>query len=242
MKPDRRSHAVLGRASREAKARKIESLVRKHSVGPFRRVLDVGTGSGFVANYLYRMGYGTLGIHAVDVIDERQVTDGFHFQLVKETSLPFPDGFFDLIVSNHVVEHLGSEDVQIRHVEEVYRCLEPRGILYFAVPNRWQLVEPHYRLPFLSWLSHSAASAYVRLFRRGSHYDCCTLSRSEAIRLLGRAGFTVNEVTLDAIPVLVAIEGGAAWKRTVARLPRGVLGVFAPFMPTLIFICTRPDS
>ncbi len=124
----------------------------------------------------------------------------------------------------------------------MYRCLEPCGILYFAVPNRWRIIEPHYRLPFLSWVPGGVASAYVRLLQRGSHYDCRPLSGVEAVRLLSRAGFTVNDVTLDAIAVLGEIEGGAVWKRTLTRLPRWVLRMFTPFIPTLIFICTRQGS
>jgi len=188
------------------------------------------------------MGYGTLGIHAVDVTDERQVTDGFGFQLVEGASLPFPDAFFDFIVSNHVVEHVGSEDAQLHHVREMYRCLEPRGTLYFAVPNRWRLVEPHYKLPLLSWLSETTASAYVRLLQRGSGYDCRPLSRSGAMRLLSQAGFAVKNVTLDAIRIVGEIEGGGVLKKTLTRLPKWVWRMFTPFVPTLIFICTRPDS
>jgi SAM-dependent methyltransferase len=29
------------------------------------------------------------------------------------------------------------------------RVLRPGGVLYLAVPNRWSLVGPRYRLPFL---------------------------------------------------------------------------------------------
>ena len=241
MKSKSFSHAILDQASREAKARKIECLVRRHSDGSFRRILDVGTGSGFIANYLYRMGYGTLGIHAVDVTDERQVTDGFHFQLVEGTRLPFPDGYFDFIISNHVVEHVGSAEDQVQHVTEVYRCLEPGGVLYFAVPNRWQLIEPHYNLPLLSWLKGRAASACVRLLRRGPHYDCKPLSKWEVTSLLRRAGFVYDDVTLDAIRIVGEIECGGVLKKILTKLPKWGWRIFALFMPTLIFVCRRSD-
>jgi hypothetical protein len=41
---------------------------------------------------------------------------------------------------------------QRHHLSEVRRVMNPTGIGYIAVPNRWMLVEPHYRLAFLSWL------------------------------------------------------------------------------------------
>jgi SAM-dependent methyltransferase len=36
-------------------------------------------------------------------------------------------------------------------LDEVWRVLKPGGLAYLACPNRYSLVEPHYRLPFLSW-------------------------------------------------------------------------------------------
>lgn len=57
-------------------------------------------------------------------------------------------------------------------LSELARVLRPSGIGYLAVPSRWMLVEPHYRLPFLSWMPQRAADAYVRLTGRGEYYDC----------------------------------------------------------------------
>ena len=36
--------------------------------------------------------------------------------------------------------------------------------------SKLAIMEPHYRLPFLSWLPNSAASLYLRMSRRGSEY------------------------------------------------------------------------
>src|SRR3546814_9833619 len=68
--------------------------------------------------------------------------------------LPFADDSFDVVLSNHVIEHVGEQPEQLAHLSELRRVLTPGGIGYLAVPNRWMLVEPHYRLAFLSWWPH----------------------------------------------------------------------------------------
>ena len=176
-----RSHAVLDFSSRTRKALKIERLLREYRKTDIRRVLEVGTGGGHIARHFAALG---AAVHAIDVNDERQVLDGYAFQLVAGTELPFGDGFFDLVISNHVVEHVGNMDAQLQHLREIFRCLEPGGVLYFSVPNKWFPVEPHYKLPLLSWLPSRLASLYVRWSGRGSNYDCRLLSFRECQEIL----------------------------------------------------------
>ena len=58
---------------------------------------------------------------------------------------------------------------------------------------------------------------------------------------MSQAGFVVNDVTLEAISIVGEVEGGGVLKRTFTRLPKRVWRMFAPLMPTLIFVCRRPD-
>jgi len=236
-----RTHAILDGFSRENKARKIERLANRFAKLGLNRMLEVGCGSGFIATYFSLLGYGQQGTHAVDIADERQVTEGFQFERVQGTTLPFSDEYFDFIISNHVVEHVGSTDNQVHHLDEIFRCLEPGGTLYFAVPNRWRLIEPHYKLPLLSWLPDKVASAYVRLFNLGSHYDCKPLSQRETINLLLQSGFEPVDATLDAIPLIGEIEGGWLTQRITA-LPKSFWRLFSTIMPTLIFVCRKPEA
>ena len=60
-------------------------------------------------------------VWAVDVVDERQTQDGFEFRLVSGTDTEFDDRSFDLIVSNHVIEHVGSGEDQFAHLTEIRR-------------------------------------------------------------------------------------------------------------------------
>lgn len=115
-------------------------------------MLEIGCGSGFIVDHFSKLGYGPENSYAVDVRDERQIKDSFQSQHVNDVTLPFNSETFEFIITNHVIEHFGKVENQKKHLKENYRCLEEEGILYFAVPNRWLLIELHYKLPFLNWL------------------------------------------------------------------------------------------
>ena len=63
--------------------------------------------------------------------------------------MPFPDNYFDIVVSNHVVEHVSNQNL---HFSEMARVLKPNGIVYFATPNRLWPWEVHYQLPLIHYL------------------------------------------------------------------------------------------
>ena len=233
-----KTHAILDSHSRALKAKKIELLVKKFAHLEFGEFLEVGCGSGYIAHYFSALGFGSEGTHAVDVADERQVFEGFKFVKVSDTRLPYENNQFDLVVSNHVIEHVGKYDSQMKHLAEVYRILKPEGVLYFAVPNKWQLIEPHYKLPFLSWFKRSFASAYVRLLRKGKEYDCYPLSINSCKQLLSDNHFSSQNVTIEALSLYAQIEGG--WLvRLASKLPVKLIEVFKPIIPTLIFVCKK---
>jgi SAM-dependent methyltransferase len=104
------------------------------------------------------------------------------------TKLPFPDERFDFIISNHVIKHFAGRE-QHTHLAEIGRCLRDNGKLYIAVPNRWGLIDAHYRLPFLGWLPRQLAHGYLRLTRKADKYEWYPLSRRELLRLLQQQGF-----------------------------------------------------
>lgn len=56
--------------------------------------------------------------------------------------LPFPNGVFDLIVSNHSLEHFPNLEVS---VSEMGRVLKPSGGIYIAVPDAGTLTDRIYR-------------------------------------------------------------------------------------------------
>jgi SAM-dependent methyltransferase len=233
---ERRPYAILDRPSRLLKAEKIAALVG----GPQRlvgaSVLDIGCGSGDIASALAAFAGPSGDVHAVDVRDQRSTVEGFTFHLVPGTALPFADASFDVVVSNHVVEHVGETADQLHHLREVRRVLRPGGVCYFAVPSRFVLVEPHVRLPLLSWLPRRLRSPYVRLARRGSAYDCELPSRRTLARLFAGAGLTADERTLDALLEVGRLERPSRAARIALRAPAGIRRALLPLSPTLVYL------
>jgi len=240
--PDRLPHAALDLHGRRAKAEKIGRLLCLPS-GCELRVLEIGTGSGAIAHYFATRDDLRCDVDAVDVVDQRQIREGFRYRVVDGVQLPYPDGAFDVVISNHVIEHVGARPEQQAHLHEIARVLRPAGRAYLAFPNRWQLVEPHYRLAFLSWWPRSWRTPWLRLFRRGTAYDCEPLSLGEIERMLAGTGLAFENACVPAIRMMAAIEARPSWAlRLVSALPDVVLAWLRPACPTHVYLLQAPAT
>lgn len=122
--------------------------------------------------------------------------------------------------------------------------LRPGGIGYLAVPNRWQLVEPHYRLAFLSWLPPAWRSPYLRLRHRGAHYDCCPLTVPHVEALLGESGFSFAQQHGRALRLSFELERprALAYRAVFKWLPESLYVLLRRAFPTLIYTMTPAVS
>lgn len=238
--PARQPHAALERSTRVPKARKIVNLLGAKRFGSARTLLEIGCGAGVITSILAQEGGADLEVHGVDVVDTRVEKEGYQFRQVEGTGLPYADGQFDVVISNHVIEHVGNAGDQQEHLSEIRRVLAGDGIAYLAVPNRWRFVEPHFKLPFLSWLPHPWCDRYVRVMGRGTHYDCNPPSHAQALALFASAGLEAEEATVDAIRETLAIEAGPSVSRAFDRcMPGFASGILMPIMPTYVFLLSK---
>jgi SAM-dependent methyltransferase len=223
---------------RRQKARKILSVLRYHLGREDLsgvRILDLGCSLGWFVETAVEDGASAVGIDidAPGLATARRDRDKrCAFLAADGEALPFGDGSVDVVVFNHIYEHVVDPDVV---VAEIRRVLKPEGIVYLGLGNRLGLIEPHYKLPFLSWLPHRVADRYVRIFGRADNY----YERFRTLRGLRRmtAGLHVYDYSFSVVADPSAfsaedISGGAASEisrrigRPGRRLARWVLPTF----------------
>ncbi|MDH3597934.1 MAG: methyltransferase domain-containing protein [Rhodospirillales bacterium] len=236
---ERQSHASRDGSSRLKKAAKIVEILSRRVELTGARVLDIGTGIGLIAEYLQEIVGPTGRVAAVDRVCQLGCTGDLDFRLVEGAGLPFDDESFDIVISNHVIEHIGPREEQLKHLAEIRRVLARNGILYLAAPNRWAPVEPHFRLPLLSWLPEGMRSAYVRLAGRGKQYDCFPPSRRTLLCMLAESGLPAAEVTLEALRITARRELPGALASAIARTPDPILRLTMGVIPTFVFIIDK---
>jgi 2-polyprenyl-3-methyl-5-hydroxy-6-metoxy-1,4-benzoquinol methylase len=200
-------------------------------------LLDVGCSVGIISGALAARGARVTGVD----IDEPGLAkararhgDGIRFLLGDGQRLPVEDASMDVVVFNHIYEHVVDPPGQ---VAEVVRVLKPGGVAYHGRCNRLGLVEPHYRLPFLSWLSPRLADGYLRLTRRGDHYYERMQLRSQLRRLFG--ALELWDYTLPVLADPTRFDAHDVVPGAVGKVPRQVLRALLPVIPTYIWVGVR---
>jgi len=74
-----------------------------------------------------------------------------------ESSIPFADASFDLVVNNQVMEHVADLD---RTLAEIHRVLRPQGTLLSVFPSRDVWREGHIGIPFSHWFKRGSRARF----------------------------------------------------------------------------------
>ncbi len=225
------------------KGRKIRRVLEEAwgpAPWPGVRGLDLGCGPGTIAAYLAKIAGAFVGLDvdgaAIEAARARFRYANLDFMCYSSPRLPFDDAAFDLIIVNHVYEHV--RDVEALFAE-VYRLLKPTGLVYLAAAGKYQLVEPHYRLPFLSWLPRGWANLYLKLAGRNERYDVNLLSYRRLFKLI--SPFHVREYTAAVVrdPQRFAAADVAPRWRPLQRLLAIAARLVPAAIPTRIFVLSR---
>jgi SAM-dependent methyltransferase len=193
------------RASRTDRAKVILHLLRDR-LESASHIADVGSGTGIMKKALENeSGKPIIGFELdVQFVVERERMVG-----ADACRLPVRDDSFDLVLLNHIYEHVGDQPGLFR---EAWRALRPGGVAYVSAGSRFAVVEPHYRLPFLSWLPPGVADGYLRASGRGHSYAGVKfLTYGPLVRLMSGPGFIVHDITETALRELLGPDRGAGW-------------------------------
>jgi 2-polyprenyl-6-hydroxyphenyl methylase/3-demethylubiquinone-9 3-methyltransferase len=120
-----RDLAVDGSLRADGAARLIE---------PGKRLLDIGSGEG---SFILRVRSSFEQVFGID-ISERTVElankQGIHARQanLNNEPVPFPDAYFDAVVSLDVIEHVFDP---ITFLKEIHRALAPGGYTIISTPN-----------------------------------------------------------------------------------------------------------
>lgn len=193
-KPPSRRRSQVDRA-------RIELMLR---FGPYRRLyrrppgrlLDVGCGTGTLAEAFARHGWSAAGVEPSNAACAHAAARGIDVHCGTLDDAPFSEASFDAIVFNHSLEHIPDPARALRRAAQLLRA---GGMLAVGVPNfaSWQrrLFGAHwFQLDLPRHLQHfDAASLNAMLERAGLEpVGVCTQSmrpsllKSLQYRLFGR--------------------------------------------------------
>ena len=146
----------------------IEDFRRRRGLGSAEcRVLDWGCGRGRTVLRLRANGIDAYGIDidAAVVDQSRKVFARFGLDVDQYLWLtdrmgrtPFEDGYFDLIISDQVLEHMENPSVDVR---EMSRLLHEDGAMLHCFPGHRGVVESHVHMPFVHWIAKRATRRFV---------------------------------------------------------------------------------
>ena len=230
---------MLDESMRRVKAHKLISVLR-HFLGrpdlAGLTALDVGCSAGFISDELARAGARTIGAD-IDVPGVRRANERFGqrvtFLCADGSRLPLADGSVDVCVFNHIYEHVVDPDAVMA---ELHRVVAHDGAVYLGLGNRLGVMEPHHRLPFLSYLPARLADRYLRASGKGDHYYERFRSRAGLRRMAGR--FQVWEYTLPVILDPEHFHSSDVVPGPLRRLPVPVLRAALPLVPTYVWVAT----
>jgi SAM-dependent methyltransferase len=215
-------------------------------LGDTTRVLDLGsqTGSGIHA-VLRGTEVQPHNVYIADIdaalLEEGRARYGFTPVLVKESGpLPFPDGYFDVVFCNSVIEHVTLPKNEVwkersgarfraearRRQKEFATEIRRLGRQYFVqTPYRHFPIEPHSWLPFAGWLPRWLLLPVLRLSHRvwvtKTNPDWYLMNRRELAELFAEARI-VDEKCWGLTKSIMAVKSAHAAPWQARPPPQGV--------------------
>jgi len=151
------------------RAKEVLSLLKGRISLEGKTMLDLGCGPVPVSESFRQVSPLLVGLdREKHYVRQAQENASLELVLGDATSIPFRDESFEFVLCNDVLEHVFD---QAKLMQELSRVLARNGAAYVQCANKYQIIEPHFLLPFLSWIPRPLANIYVKIARKGDSYE-----------------------------------------------------------------------
>jgi len=199
----------------------------------------LGSSTGIIDSILANKFKSVVGIdtdkEAVLYARKTFKKNNLRFQVDDATSSKIKNNSFDVVVCTHVYEHVPDSR---KLFDEIYRVLKPSGVCYLAAINGLWPIEPHYKLPFLSWLPKGIANYYVRITGKVNEY------KMNPLTFHGLKKITSNFNVVDYTPKILTKPDIFGFEDDIHTPPQKlVVSCLAPFSryisPTFFWVLEK---
>lgn len=121
-----------------------------------KKILDLGSGTGRHVIYLAKQGFDVYGFdiaeEGIKITKEWLEKENLQANLKVGSiydKLPYPDKFFDAIISTSAIHHAKIEDIR-EAIRELERVLKLQGLIFFVIRKR----------KFRNWTKHKIIEKY----------------------------------------------------------------------------------
>jgi 2-polyprenyl-3-methyl-5-hydroxy-6-metoxy-1,4-benzoquinol methylase len=229
--------------SREIKANKTILILKNYlSDVSNLKLLDIGCSTGIMTKEYAKHFSEVIGVDidskAIGYASKKYKLDNLTFKETPIEENTFNDQIFDVITCSHIYEHVPSD---VNLMDQVFRLLKPGGVCYFAAGNRFQILEPHYRLPFLSYFPKRISNTYIRLFTKEKYYYETHRSYRNLKKLVNK--FEIIDYTLEVLKHPTKYSASELLKENSIKFYfiNSIAKILYFLIPTYIWILKKPE-
>ncbi len=231
-RPKRGGETKIGRWNTErTRAKRIGIIERAGALNG--RVLEIGPGEGYLAQYCKEAGIDYTGLERSPGLRALQQEQGYKIVAGSAPNLPFEDEQFDSVVFIHVLEHMATFEEALQLLQQCNRVLTPSGKIAVEVPD------------------------YIRSGIDFYHWDYTHSFMTTPYRVrqaLDDAGFEIEKIVHFAggltgfariVPDLVGLfvqTRAAYWFASVLGFEKWIYKFHKTFTPTFLVIAKRVGS
>ena len=129
-------------------------------------ILDWGCGRGLDVLWLRDKGYNAYGVdidsepinNGIDLFKAKGHEESTLRHLSPDGKTDFPDGFFHVVISNQVFEHVSNIEAV---ATETHRITKNYGMGFHIFPASKRMIEGHLFMPFIHWLPKNKLRKYL---------------------------------------------------------------------------------